>query len=78
MLTSSVQYCLHITAGSGACSLAVKQAYPRCRLTVLDKSQFRLEQCRRQMLAVDTNFTLESSYNTEVSSTVHERRSLDF
>ena len=56
-----------ILAGSGACSVAVKKAYPRCRLTILDKSQFRLEQCRRQLEAVDTNFTVESEYNTEVS-----------
>ena len=55
-----------ILAGSGACSVAVKKAYPRCRLTILDKSQFRLEQCRRQLEAVDTNFTVESEYNTEV------------
>ena len=47
--------------------MAVKKAYPRCRLTILDKSQFRLEQCRRQLQAVDTNFQVESEYNTEVS-----------
>ena len=54
-------------AGSGACSLAVKKAYPRCGLSILDKSQFRLEQCRRQLQAVDINFHVESEYNIEVS-----------
>ena len=57
-------------AGSGACSVAVKKAYPRCGLSILDKSQFRLEQCRRQLLAVDTNFRVESEYNTEVCPVV--------
>ena len=54
-------------AGSGACSLAVKKAYPRCGLSILDKSQFRLEQCRRQLEAVDINFQVDSEYNIEVS-----------
>ena len=54
-------------AGSGACSVAVKKAYPRCRLSILDKSQFRLEQCRRQLQAVDINFQVDSEYNIEVS-----------
>ena len=46
--------------------MSVKRAYPRCRLSILDKSAFRLEQCRQRLQRLDHNFQVESEHNTEV------------
>ena len=58
--------CQFFLAGSGACSVAVKSAYPRCRLSTLDKCQFRLNQCSQHLQRADTSYQPESQHNTEV------------
>merc|ERR1712215_487179 len=42
---------LDLLAGCGTAAVAVRRCYPRCRLSVLEKCPYRIEQCKQALSA---------------------------
>jgi len=57
---------MDLLAGGGAVSIPLLKAYPRARVSVLEKCEYRIDQCKKKLRAVDEGLQLDQVFNQEL------------
>jgi len=57
---------LDLLAGGGLATVSILKAYPRARVSVLEKCQYRIDQCKKKLRAVDEGLQLHQVFNQEL------------
>ena len=45
---------LDLLSGCGTATLEIARAYPKCKISVLDRCSYRLEQCERALASINS------------------------